>query len=78
MCKINFFWKKMRLKSVVLQPRKKLQVLEKIFFREKNFFQLICADIIFKTVCGIFFLNKWVSSYLSFGVFKVPKNGSSQ
>ena len=25
-----------------------------------------------------FFLNKWVSRYLSFGDFKVPKNGSSQ
>ena len=30
--KINSMWKKMRLKSVVLQSQKKLQVLEKKFF----------------------------------------------
>ena len=30
--KINSMWKKMRLKSVVLQSQKKLQVLEKNFF----------------------------------------------
>ena len=36
---------------MVLQSRKKLQVLQKKNF----FFQFICADMIFKTVCGIFF-----------------------
>ena len=25
-----------------------------------------------------FFLNKWVSRYLNFGDFKIPKNGSLQ
>ena len=29
--------------------------------------------MIFKTVGGIFFFNKWFSRYLSFGDFKVPK-----
>ena len=29
-------WKKMRLKSVVLQSQKKLQALEKTFFRKKK------------------------------------------
>ena len=44
----------MRSKSVVLQSRKKLQVLEKKIF-QKKFLQLTCADMIFKTVCAIFF-----------------------
>ena len=39
---------------MVLQSQKKLQVLEKKFFWKKNFFQLICADMVFKTVCGNF------------------------
>ena len=33
--KINPMWKKIRPKSVVLQSQKKLQVLEKKFFRKK-------------------------------------------
>ena len=48
-------WKKMRPKSVVLQSQKQLQVLQKYLFQKKNFFQLICLDMIFKTVCGNFF-----------------------
>ena len=44
---------------------------------KKGFFQFICADMIFKTVCG-FFLNKWCSRYLSFGDLKFPKKCSSQ
>ena len=48
---------------------KKAPNLWKKFFLKKNFFQLICADMIFKT-CGIF-LNKWFSRYLSLGDFKV-------
>ena len=47
-------WKNMRPKLVVLQSQKKLQVLEKNFF-EKKIFQLICVDMIFKTVRGNFF-----------------------
>ena len=46
-----------------------LQALKKSF-SNKKFFQLICVDIILKTVCGNFFkLN--VSRYLNFGDFKV-------
>ena len=52
---IFFFGKKMRPKSVVSQSRKILQLLKKIFSK-KNCFQLICPDMIFKMVCGIFFL----------------------
>ena len=47
---------------------KKAPNLWKKIFLKKNF-QLICADMIFKT-CGIF-LNKWFSRYLSLGDFKV-------
>ena len=68
----------MRPNLVILQSRKKLPALEKDFF-EKNSFQLICGDMIFKTVCGFFLKkSKWVLGYLSFGSFKVPKNCSSQ
>ena len=41
-------------------------------FFEKKIFQLISADMIFKTMCAFFF-NKWVSRYLSFDGFNVPK-----
>ena len=63
-------------KFVVLRWWKKLPALEKKFFEKKIIFEFICADMIFKAVCGIF-LNKWVSRYLSFVDFEVPKNGSS-
>ena len=56
---------------------KKLQVLEKKFFFRKKSVHLICADSIFKTLCGNFFLHKWVSRYLTFDDFTVPKNFSS-
>ena len=54
--KINFFVEKTRPKSVVLQSQKKLQVLEKKFSekKKKKILQLICADMIFKTVCEFF------------------------
>ena len=64
---------KIRPKSVVLQSRKKLQVLEEKCFQKKKFFQLICVDIIFKTVCRNFFIYKWISRYLSLVNFKVRK-----
>ena len=42
-------------------------------FKKKSF-QLICADMIFKTVSEWnFFSNKWVSRHLTFGDFTVPK-----
>ena len=68
----------MRPKHWICSREKSSKSLTKRFFEKKQFFQLICADMIFKTVCGIFFLNKWVLRYLSFGDFKVSKNGSSQ
>ena len=67
----------MRPKSVVLQSRKKLQFLEKNFFEKKNLPAYLCRYHLQNGVWKLF-LNKWVSRYLSFGDFKVPKNGSSQ
>ena len=55
----------------------KINLLNK-FFSKKEFFQLMCADMIIKTLCGIFFKNKWMSRYLSFGDFTVPKKCYSQ
>ena len=49
-----------------------MKVLEKKFFFEKKFFQLICADMIFKTVYE-FFLHKWVARYSSFGDLRFRK-----
>ena len=56
MYKINFLWKKMKPKLVVLQLSKKVQVLEKKFFQKKNSSSLFvqirptkrCAEIFFK------------------------------
>ena len=67
----------MRPKSVVLQSRKKLQVLGKNFFRKKILPAYLCRYDLQNDVRN-FFLNKWVSRYLSFCDFEVPKNGSSQ
>ena len=69
--------KKMRPKSVVLQSQRKLQVLEKKFFRKKFLPAYLCRYDLQNGV-QIFFLNKWVSRYLCLGYFKVPKNCSSQ
>ena len=70
-------WNKMRPKSVVLQSQKKLQALEKNFFRKKFLPAYLCRYDLQNGVRK-FFLNKWVSRYLSLGDFKVPKNCSSQ
>ena len=43
--------------------------------KKKKILQLICADMVFKMVCGNLF--KEVLRCLSFGDFKVPKNCSS-
>ena len=69
----------MRPKSVVLQSRKKLQVLEINFFRKKK-------KILPAYLCRYdlqngernFLKNKWGSKYISFGEFKIPTNCSSQ
>ena len=47
----------------------------KQFFFEKKFFQLICADSIFKAEI---FQNKWVSRYLTVDNFTIRKSFSSQ
>ena len=52
--KINFLWKKMTPKLVVLQSWKKLKVLEKDFF-SKKIPQLIRVDKTFKKVYENFF-----------------------
>ena len=67
----------MRPKSVVLQSRKKLQVLGKNFFRKKILPAYLCRYDLQNDVRN-FFKNKWVSRYLSFDDFKVLKNSSSQ
>ena len=64
--------KKMRLKSVVLQSQKKLRVLEKKFFEKKILPAYLCRYGLENGVRK-FFLNKWVSKYLSLGDFKVRK-----
>ena len=69
-------WKKMRPKSVVLQPQKKLQVLEKI--KKKKILPAYLCRYDLQNDVRNFFLNKWVSRYLSFGDFKVLKNCPSQ
>ena len=70
-------WKKMRPKSVVLLSQKKLQVFEKNFFETKFLPAYFCRYDLQKGMRK-FFLNKWVSRYLSLGDIKVPKNCSSQ
>ena len=40
--------------------------LKMFFLKKKKIFKLICVDMIFERVCGIFFLDKWVLGYLRF------------
>ena len=68
----------MRLKSVVLQSRKKPQVLQKNFIKKKKKSSSLFVQIGTLKHCANFFLNKGVSSYLSLSDFKVPKNCPSQ
>ena len=63
---------------MVLQSQMKLQVLVKKYFRKKNSFTLFVQIYDLQNGVRNFFKNKWVSRYLSFGDFKVPKNSSSQ
>ena len=75
--KLSFCGKKWGPNQWCCTREKSSKSLKKFFF-EKKIFQLIFADMIFKTVCGNFFFDKWVTSNLSFGRFKVLKNCSSQ
>ena len=61
----------MRPKSVVLQSREKLQVLEKKFFLKKKNLPASRYDLQNRA-------RKLVSRYLNFFNFKVLKNCSSQ
>ena len=49
--------------------------LKKNFFEKKFLPAYLCRCLL---RCAEFLLNKWVSTYLGFGDFKVPKNCSSQ
>ena len=70
--------KEMRPKSVVLQSKKKSsKFLKKKFFKKKFLPAYLCRYDLQNSVQK-FFLNKWVSKYLSLGDLKVPKNCSSQ
>ena len=57
---------------------KKAPSHQKKFVLEKKSFLLVFADKIFKTVCGNFRKDKWVSRYLTFGDFTALKNCSLQ
>ena len=59
---INFLSEKMRPKSVVLQSRKKFQLLEKKCFRKKIYPGYLCRYDLQNGVRK-FFLNKWASRY---------------
>ena len=66
--------------AVVLQSRKMLPDFRRNIFQKKKFLQLmayLCRYDLQNNVRKVF-LNKWVSRYLTFGYFKVPKNCSSQ
>ena len=51
-----------------LEVTKKVPSPLKMFFflKKKKILKLICVDMIFKRVCGIFFLDQWVLGYLRF------------
>ena len=50
----------------------------KKIFSKKNSFTLFVQIYDLQNGVRNIFKNKWVSRYLSFGDFKVPKNSSSQ
>ena len=58
--------------TVVLQSLKKLQVLEKNFFRKKILLSYLCRYDLQKR-CAEIFLNKWVSRYLSSVILRFRK-----
>ena len=69
--KLFFCWKNDAQISRVAVVKKAPSPWKNLF--SKRFFQLICADMISKTLCGNI-LSKLFSRYLSFGDFTVPKN----
>ena len=70
-------WKKMRPNQWFCSHRKSSKSLKKIFFEKKFLPAYMCRYDLQNGVRKLF-KNKWVSRYLSFGDFKVPKNWSSQ
>ena len=70
------FLEKIRPKLVVLQSRKKLQVLEKKIFPKKLLPAYLCRYDLQNGMRKCF-LKKLFSRYLSFSDFKVPKNRST-
>ena len=65
---------KIKLVALTYYGWKKIIFEEIVSNLKTYFFRLICADMIFKTVRGFLFLNKWVLRYLNFGNFRVLKN----
>ena len=72
--KLFFLWEKMKPKLVVLLSRKKPQVLEINVFRRKKILPVYLRRYDRQNRERDIFLKKWVSRYLSFGDFKIPKN----
>ena len=71
-------WKKWLPNSSCCSREKSSKSLKTFFFKKKSI-QLICTctDRTYTTVCGIFFKKKWVSRYLTFADYLIPKNCSS-
>ena len=63
-------------KLVIIQTWKSSKFLKKKNFSEKNLSTLF-VQIVSSKHCVEIFLHKWVSRYLTFGDFTVPKNFSS-
>ena len=72
-CKNNFLVQKMTPKLVVLHSLKKLQVSQKNQLKKKKYFQLICADKIFKKVSRNYFKINASQDIFTFVDFTVPK-----
>ena len=53
--KISFLWTKCGQKQWFCSHERSCKSLKNFFLENKNFFQLICTDMIFKMACGNFF-----------------------
>ena len=70
-------WKKRGPNQWFYSHKKSSKSLKKIFFEKKFLPAYLCRYDLQNGVWK-FFLNKWVSRYLSWGDFKIPKYCSSQ
>ena len=77
---INLLWKKIGPKQRFSFAKKGSKSLKKVFFEKKKNLPacLYRYGYDFLNIVHNFFRNKWVSRYLSFSGFKVPKNCSLQ